>query len=111
MNQVKTISLFVMCFAMVFGSVANAAIPCCMDMNAAEQPIQMDGDLPCHQANDAEPMLCDGCGCDHCMQMSAMLVQVPSNSGVQREGAPIVFDQSAHTLPLGKLFQPPKSLS
>lgn len=119
MSILKTISLLFVCFALVTGSVANAAMPCCMKMDSSAKQMQMDDnadsnmDMPCHQKAEKDTKTkadCKGCSCMHCVKMSAMPEQ-PSAAGEVASSVQTFGTQSVHSCQPEGVFQPPKQLS
>lgn len=116
MAILRTMSLFFVCFALLAGNVANAAMLCCM--TDAEQPkaeMQMDGgmDMPCHKAaksDSQDTASCDGCDCQHCVKISA-LSQHQSAEDFAVSGITVFTTQSIYSRQPEGVFQPPKQLS
>lgn len=118
MAVLRTISLLFVCFALLAGNVANAAMPCCMtDADQSKAEMQMDHgdtDMPCHETADNDQQDssngCSGCDCQHCVKMTAL----PPQTSAQGEVASSVKTfgtQSIHSRQPEGVFQPPKHIS
>ena len=112
----KTALLLATCIALFFTSgVANAFSTCPMNMDKASAEMQMDADMdmPCHETKDSEDRSseqCDGCDCQHCVQINALPFQESKdNHGKIAVGIPVgklLFSRQIETP-----FQPPKHIS
>lgn len=109
----KTGLLLITCIALFFtGSMANAFSACPMNMDRASAEMHMDADMdmPCHETKDSENQSsdqCNGCDCQHCVQMNALPVQELKNhyGGV---AVGILPDQSLSSRQVETPFRPPK---
>ncbi len=102
------------CMSLFVGGVANAAMLCCVDAAPAEQE-QMDNEqaMPCHEHADknADPGVgCDGCDCQHCTKMSALVFQHTVGEAQKERIMPGVV-QHIYAYQPEAAFQPPKSSS
>ena len=112
----KTALLLATCIALFFtGGVANAFSTCPMNMDKASAEMQMDADMdmPCHETKDSEDRSseqCDGCDCQHCVQMNALPVEELKD---RHEGIAvgILAGQLLSSCQIETLFRPPKHLS
>ena len=112
----KTALLLATCIALFFtGGMANAFSTCPMNVDKASAEMQMDAgmDMPCHETEDSENRSsdqCDGCDCQHCLQMSALPVQeLKDPHGGFAVG--ILADQLLSSRQIKTRFRPPKHLS
>ena len=112
----KTALLLATCIALFFtGGMANAFSTCPMNMDKASAEMQMDADMdmPCHETEDPEDRSsdqCDGCDCQHCLQMNALpLEELKDPHGGVDVG--ILADQLLSSRQIETHFRPPKHLS
>ena len=115
MDFMKTVTLFVACIMLFAGGMANAFSTCPMKMDKAPAEMQMSGDMdmPCHETKDSENQSsdqCDGCDCQHCVQINALSVQ-KSKDHYERAAVRIPADQLSSSRQIETPFQPPKHLS
>ena len=112
----KTALLLVTCIALFFtGGMANAFSTCPMNVDKAPAEMQMDAnmDMPCHETEDSEDRSsdqCDGCDCQHCLQMNALPIQeLKDHHGGVAVG--ILAGQLLSSRQTETPFRPPKHLS
>lgn len=112
----KTAFLLATCFALFLtGGIANALSACPMDMDKASAEMQMDSnmDMPCHETKDSEDRSsdqCDGCDCQHCVQINALPVEeLKDHHGETAVG--ILAGQLPPSRQIETHFRPPKHLS
>lgn len=112
----KTALLLATCIALFLtGGIANALSICPMDMDKASAEMQMDVDMdmPCHETKDSEDRSseqCDGCDCQHCVQMNALPVEELKDHHGETDGG-ILADQLLSSNEIETHFRPPKHLS
>ena len=112
----KAALLLVTCIALFFtGGMANAFSTCPMEMDKTSAEMQMDADMdmPCHETKDSEDQSsdqCNGCDCQHCVQINALPVKQSKNH-YERVAIGILADQLSPSRQIETLFQPPKHLS
>ena len=113
----KTTLLLAICIALFFtDGMANAFFSTCpMNMDKSSTEIQMNAsmDMPCHETKDSEDRSsdqCDGCDCQHCVQINALPVEELKNhhGGV---AVGILAGQLLSSHQIETLFRPPKHLS
>jgi len=112
----KAALLLATCVALFFTSgMANAFSTCPMNMDKASAEMQMDADMdmPCHETKDSEEQSseqCDGCDCQHCVQMNTLPVQeLKNHHGGFAVGT--LADQILSSRQIETLFRPPKHFS
>ncbi len=112
----KTALLLATCIALFFtGGVANAFSTCPMNMDKASVEMQMNAgtDMPCHETKESEDQSseqCDGCDCQHCVQINALPVQELKNYN-EEISIGILSGQIAFSREIKTLLRPPKHLS
>ena len=115
MSLMKTVTLFVTFIVLFVGGMANAFSTCPMNIDKASAEMQMnaDMDMPCHETEDSEDQSsdqCNGCDCQHCVQINALPVQ-KSKDHYERVAIGIPADQLSPSRQIETPFQPPKHLS
>ncbi len=111
----KTVTLFVTFIVLFVGGMANAFSTCPMNIDKVSAEMQMDADMdmPCHETKDSEDQSsdqCNGCDCQHCVQINALPVQ-QSKDHYERVAIGILADQLSPPRQIETPFQPPKHLS
>ena len=116
MDFMKTVLLLATCVALFLtGGMANAFSTCPMNMDKVSAEMQMDAemDMPCHETKDSEDRSsdqCDGCDCQHCVQINALQVQELKDlhGGI---AVRILTGQLLSSRQTETPFRPPKNLS
>ena len=117
MKIIKTISVLLICLALLVSGVVSAAMPCCM--TNPDQPnsnIQMDHTdmaMPCHKTADSnhqDTTNCDSCDCQHCVNIGALL-QYPFVKDIAVSSVAPFDIESIYSYQPEGIFQPPKLIS
>ena len=106
----KTALLLATCISLFLtGGTANALSTCPMNMDKAYAEMQM----PCHETKDSEDQSsdqCDGCDCQHCVQMNTLPVKELKDRHLGA-AVGILADQLLSSSQIETHFRPPKHLS
>lgn len=118
MQIFKVITLVVICFSLIFGNVANAAMLCCMAKNTpltAEMKMDSKAEMPCHKTaeeTDKKMQHNKSCAnCKNCVSINALIVPQPIYG--------IKFANIIHSVPIirfvsiepSDIYSPPKQIS
>ncbi|PIR39779.1 MAG: hypothetical protein COV35_00825 [Alphaproteobacteria bacterium CG11_big_fil_rev_8_21_14_0_20_39_49] len=114
MRIFKTLALLFICFSLLMGGVASAAMPCCMGKNMSQ--MQMDNsksDMPCHKdTSNGDTKNHNSCEkCKNCVATSAVISS--------QENEVITFTSIHHNEPItgfvshnpNGIYSPPKHIS